>query len=106
MKNHPDQPLIQDSSGTIRFKENKIVHRLLDMCKQNGYGLNEISSDVQCGDLENSDYVQLMQLIGYSVSGYGSLSCVSGTDCERADNQAEKYLETIGKSPILGLEKK
>lgn len=76
----PMQPLEFDDRGTLRFKENKIVRRLLDYSKQRGYGLNEIALE----DFTDDDRMQLAQLIGYSLSGYGELSYVSDESWERA----------------------
>ena len=76
----PMQPLEFDDRGTLRFKENKIVRRLLDYSKQRGYGLNEIALE----DFTDDDRMQLAQLIGYSLSGYGELSFVSDESWEQA----------------------
>ncbi len=51
----------------IRFTENKIVSAMLDKLGGMGYTLNEISRDFRNDSPE--DYDQLLQLIGYSVSG-------------------------------------
>ena len=84
---HPNQPIELAEDGYIRFKKNKIVKKMLEFCTERGYSLNEIRVDFYD---DNDDYVQLMQLIGYSVSGYGDLSCVSKKECRRADRIAEK----------------
>ena len=42
---HPLQPVEKDSRGTLRFKENKIVSRLLEVASKHGYDLNEIAKD-------------------------------------------------------------
>lgn len=76
----PMQPLAIDAHGTIRFKENPIVRKLLDYSTEHGYGLNEIALD----EFEVEDQMQLAQLIGYSLSGYGSLSYVTDESYERA----------------------
>ncbi len=77
---HPDQPIGFDSDGRARFKSNEIVKALLDFATKRGFGLNEIS----CRGYADADYVQLMQLIGYSVSGFSELSSVSDAAYERA----------------------
>lgn len=61
-----------------RFVKNDIVEYLLD---NGGIGLNKIA----CMDFSAEDRQQFAQLIGYSVSGYGSLSYVS----EESYGQAE-----------------
>ena len=69
---HPIQPLYETESGVIRFFQNKIVCDLLDFAKERGFGLNEIA----CRDYSQDDRIQLAQLIGYSLSGFGDLSYV------------------------------
>ncbi|RXO38266.1 hypothetical protein D0525_16275 [Salmonella enterica] len=76
----PQQPLIIDSSGTLRFKENQIVRKLLDYATERGYGLNEIARE----QFDAEDQMQLAQLIGYSLDGYGTLSYVTDESYERA----------------------
>lgn len=90
MPRHPDQPLVFDDKGTVRFKENKIVRFLLDT---NSVGLDKIYSKVCAGEFDKNDYQQLMQLIGYSVSGYGKLSCVHPSTAGRFDQLAERFRE-------------
>ncbi|MGM8923801.1 hypothetical protein ACS6OZ_18000 [Enterobacter hormaechei subsp. steigerwaltii] len=76
----PMQPLVIDSHGTLRFKENPIVRKLLDYATLHGYGLNEMALE----HFDAEDRMQLAQLIGYSLSGYGSLSYVTDESYERA----------------------
>lgn len=76
----PMQPLVIDSHGTLRFKENPIVRTLLDYATEHGYGLNEIARE----EFDAEDQMQLAQLIGYSLSGYGTLSYVTDESYERA----------------------
>lgn len=76
----PMQPLVIDAHGTLRFKENPIVRKLLDYATEHGYGLNEIALD----EFEAEDQMQLAQLIGYSLSGYGTLSYVTDESYDRA----------------------
>lgn len=82
----PMQPLAIDAYGTLRFKENPIVRKLLDYATEHGYGLNEIALD----EFEAEDQMQLAQLIGYSLSGYGSLSYVTDESYDRATAAAPK----------------
>lgn len=79
---HPIQPLVMDPE-VLRFKENAIVRKLLDVATANGYSLNEITRDP---NTTREDLVQLYQLIGYSLSGYGELQFVSDTDYEAAEH--------------------
>ncbi|HCK7131196.1 hypothetical protein [Enterobacter hormaechei] len=76
----PMQPLVIDDHGTLRFKENPIVRALLDYATEHGYGLNEIALE----EFDAEDQMQLAQLIGYSLSGYGTLSYVTDESYERA----------------------
>lgn len=67
MSSHPIQPVALDSNGVIRFKANAIIRKLVD---DKLIDLNEIS----CWDIPQNDRSQFAQLMGYSLSGYGSLS--------------------------------
>lgn len=78
MKN-PIQP-ITVVDGVARFKANKIVCRLLDFATSHGFGMNEIA----CLDVTADDRQQFAQLIGYSASGYESLSYVDAVAYETA----------------------
>jgi len=69
----PMQPLVVDSRGALRFKENTIVRKLLDFGTAHGYGLNQMALE----DFSAEDRMQFAQLIGYSLSGYGTLSYVT-----------------------------
>ena len=72
MGKHPIQPVETDAHGTLRFKRNAIVGKLLELCSARGFGLNEIAA----GRFDQDDRVQFAQLIGYSVSGFGDLGYV------------------------------
>ncbi len=73
---HPNQPIEEDAHGVLRFKENKIVSKLLDVASAHGCGLDELHRM----NFSREDWQQFNQLIGYSVSGYASLSCSSLDD--------------------------
>lgn len=67
MKN-PIQPLTPDAHGVVRFKANAIVRHLIDThptVDMNALARMSFTDD---------DRQQFAQLIGYSLSGYGSLS--------------------------------
>lgn len=66
---HPMQPIV-NVNGVHRFKNNAIVEKLYDYSLHRGYGLSEIAMD----DFSDDDRQQFAQLIGYSASGYGTLS--------------------------------
>lgn len=80
----PQQPLVTDERGTLRFRENAIVRFFLDEHTKsvigNGGGLNQIA----CMDFTPEDRMQFAQLIGYSLDGYGELSYVSNLSYDSA----------------------
>ena len=68
----PMQPVIVDAHGVHRFKSNAVVCYLLD---RGGIDLNALAIAYQTGDgFPAEDMRQFMQLIGYSVSGWGGLT--------------------------------
>ncbi len=83
---HPVQPL-EMVEGILRFKQNKIIRKLLDFSSEHGYSLNEIAKEYH----DDEDYVQLMQLIGYSVVGNCDLNCVSDEEYERVNKQVDNF---------------
>lgn len=87
MSKLPIQPIYTDDRGTTRFRENKIVRYLLD---NGGLDLNKLAWMLpDC----NEDWEQFAQLIGYSVSGFGSLSYVS--------DETYKSAQAIANDPKL-----
>lgn len=72
---HPIQPLAKDEHGVIRFKKNHIVDFLA------AGKLNELATM----DFPKEDYEQLAQLIGYSLSGFGTLPYVTDETYDRAE---------------------
>jgi hypothetical protein len=79
----PMQPMEKDKDGVMRFKQNAIVRRLLDFGQEHGLGLNELA----CENFPPEDRMQLAQLLGYSLSGYGELDYVddhSYVDAEKS----------------------
>ena len=77
------QPLIRDEHGVIRFKANRIIARLFDV---DVLDLNRIMT----WDVPDEDRMQLAQLLGYSVGGYGELSYVTDESYEAAEKAAEE----------------
>jgi hypothetical protein len=65
---HPIQPFESDYDGVIRFRPNMIVSLLLETSK---FTLTDISRM----PFSNDDYQQLIQLLGYTFSGYFELRC-------------------------------
>lgn len=76
--NHPIQPLHIAKDGCVRFKPNLIIKYLVD---QKIIKLNDLA-DMGC--FADEDWEQLAQLMGYSHSGFGSLSYVSDRVYEAA----------------------
>lgn len=85
----PPQPLYVTDGGTVRFRPNRIVDDLLEHSRSAGFGLNEIAC---CDEYTSDERMQLAQLIGYSVSGYGDLSYASEVSVARADAAAAALL--------------
>lgn len=81
---HPIQPL-EKKNGVLRFKQNAIVRHLLDHGQKHGCGLNEIAGM----NFSKEDHMQLAQLIGYSLRGYGELSYVDDDNYGAAQKMAE-----------------
>lgn len=88
MNPHPMQQIVRTDSGTIRFRENKIVRFLLDA---GSIDLNQLAA--MGGVFSQEDWMQLAQLIGYSVSGYGDLSYASRKSVQEADILAEELIK-------------
>ena len=75
---HPIQPIVV-VEGIHRFKKNNIVRFLLDRFLVDGGGLNKLYSmyhDTNPHGFTQDDFIQLNQLIGYSVGGFCDLSIV------------------------------
>ena len=81
----PMQPIHVAEDGCIRFKKNRIVDDMLEHSRKHGFGLNEMAMR----DYTDDERMQLAQLIGYSVSGYGNLSYASEESVAKADDVAE-----------------
>ncbi len=81
----PMQPVVLDAHGRARFRENSLVRALLDHGISTGLSLNELAIQDHGAD----DRMQLAQLIGYSVYGYGTLSYVTDVSYEEADRRAD-----------------
>lgn len=84
MSKLPIQPIITDEDGVLRFRANKVVRYLLD---HGGLDLNDLARKVRdCPE----DWAQFAQLIGYSLSGFGSLSYADSDTYEVADRMARE----------------
>jgi hypothetical protein len=85
------QPVEMAGDQVVRFKRNQIICDMQELCAKHGLDLNEIA----CRDYSKDDRSQLMQLIGYSVSGYGNLSCSRAKHVMRADEKAASMVEEV-----------
>lgn len=84
---HPMQPVYFDRQRIIRFKPNKIVQYMLDAGRDAKlFDLNKFA----LLPFDREDHVQLAQLIGYSVCGFGDLSYVPRATVAAADRAAER----------------
>jgi hypothetical protein len=83
---HPMQPIIRAEDDVIRFQENAIIRWLCDSGRLN---LNDIATL----PFDNEDRMQLAQLLGYSVSGFGDLSYADPNVVAAADAVAEALLD-------------
>ena len=88
-RKHPMQRIEFADDGVIRFRANKIIRDLVD---QGVIDLNKVAA----GGYSAADQMQLAQLIGYSVSGYGDLSYASRKSVRMADEIAEKLIREKG----------
>lgn len=88
---NPMQDIVFDEHDTARFKRNKIVEYLLD---KGGIDLNHLAAlDL----FDTDDWNQFAQLIGYSVSGFGTLSYADPNIVAEADAQVEEMIKERAK---------
>lgn len=94
MTSHPMQPIELDKHGTARFKRNNILDRLFDEGK---IDLNQIAIWAQQKqyNITQEDQMQLAQLLGYSVSGFGDLSYADPDVVEEADKQVAALVKLM-----------
>jgi hypothetical protein len=69
MMEHPTQTIVLAEDNVLRFQENPIVTYLLD---KGGISMTNLA----CKGFSDVDRRQFAQLIGYSVTGYNTLSYV------------------------------
>lgn len=89
------QPTVTDSHDVVRFKENKIVRYLLD--SHPTVDLNKLA----VGDFTQDDRQHFAQLIGYSVSGWSTLSYVSDDQYRVVEEMMEGQTETQARISTL-----
>lgn len=88
---HPRQPIGVDERGTVRFKPNAVLRWLVDNKHVN---LNAIDPD----DFPPGDVKQFWQLLGYSVSAWGSLDFVDLKTARACDKAAAKLADEEAKA--------
>lgn len=102
-REHPMQPVVWDGKGTIRFQENPIVRYLLDEASAKGIDLNHLARVWSAGmPWTKGDWEQFAQLIGYSVSGWGSLSYVRHATYAEAKARAAALRKIHPTDPATG----
>ena len=79
----PMQPLVRDKNGVIRFQKNAIIDWLFETGRLD---LNQLATM----KFSKDDHMQIAQLLGYSVSGFGDLSYVDEHTLRVADNRARR----------------
>lgn len=82
---HPMQPIILDARGVARFRPNAILEHLFET---GALDLNKLA----VMDFSDEDRMQVAQLLGYSVSGFGDLSYAHSDVVAAADAEAQKLL--------------
>ena len=93
---HPIQPLITDSDGSVRFKENAIIRHMLDT---GPFDMNSLA----VMNFTRADREQFAQLIGYSWSGAQELSYVSDRVLDLSDEQYKNNPSSNPSHPIQPL---
>lgn len=86
---HPMQPIELDSHDVVRFRANSVIRWLVDTGRLD-------LDEVNLHGFGREDIAQVMQLLGYSVSGFGDLQCASDEVMARADAEAALVLRTHG----------
>ncbi len=100
VKSFPNQPVAHDEHGVLRFVPNNIVRCLLD---NGGLDLNKLA---MMGEVFTSEeWAQFSQLIGYSVSGWGTLSYVSDSKYGSMETMAEDPKEAYREGYAAGIER-
>lgn len=83
MSKHPLQPLEINEDGILRFKKNAIVRFLLDA---GPFDMNSIA----CIPFSQEDREQFVQLIGYSLDGFGELSYIRDEIYKQAERDSQR----------------
>lgn len=87
----PMQPIVRDALGVVRFRQNRIVRHLLDLCGEKGLcDLNLIGVMAGQGHFSVDEQVQFAQLIGSSLSLLSEQSYVSDRVIDAAEAEAKR----------------
>lgn len=89
---HPNQPLVRDPEGVIRFKENAICRWLVDSGRANLNDLAHLPFSAE-------DHAQFAQLIGYSLGGWSELSYVTDAQYDAVASTVCDCRKSIGPCP-------
>lgn len=90
---HPRQPIVWVDK-VIRFKENKIISWMLEMGRAGRkFDFNDIVMNYHIDKFSLEDLIQLDQLVGYSVSGFGDLSYVPAEEVAVCDEIAAELVK-------------
>jgi hypothetical protein len=96
---HPMQPVVVDSSGIHRFKQNAIVRYMYDAgTRAKLFDANTLA--MHQPEFTREDHEQLAQLIGYSVSGACDLSYMSDAVCNAALAESVRITAARAKTRI------
>lgn len=83
------QPIVKASDGVIRFQANRLVEHFVNMASEGKkFDLNDAAILAHQEGISRAEQMQLAQLIGYSVSGFGDLSYADRDTIRRADRKA------------------
>jgi hypothetical protein len=98
MSKQPNQPIVRDTDGRIRFQENAIVRYLLDEATAgNKVDLNHIWRQYARTLFTIEDMEQFYQLIGYSVSAFAEISAFRRESVRATDRRAAALVKKEGK---------
>lgn len=87
------QPVILDSEGTPRFRENRIVTMFLEKATEGKkFDLNMAEAMRRCGKFTDAESMQFDQLIGYGLSSFGGLSYVPPAIAGYYDDLCDKLM--------------
>lgn len=89
-RTQPMQPVERAADGCVRFRSNAIVKKMLEWGEQGErFDLNRLARE----KFTVHDEMQIAQLIGYSVSGFYSLSYVTPKAASKAEKKLARLLE-------------